>query len=101
MGIWSAHSSLEKGLDREAMGAKRRVPIPEKADPAVQAALRAFDEQASRDNEITWDRIEVRAGLAQGAFRDWCFRHNRNPRIGTLRKVLNELGLDLVVVPKT
>ena len=77
------------------MGAKWAL-LPTDADPAVYAALRA-----AYDSGRNWDDIEVRAGVAEGALRNMIYRSNRNPRLEMLRKVLNELGLDLVVVPKT
>ena len=76
------------------MGAKWAL-LPKDADPAVYAALRA-----AYDSGRTWDNIEVRAGVTQDALRIMIYR-NQNPKLGMLRKVLSELGFDLVVVPKT
>jgi len=83
MDCWSVHPRGKWAL------------LPKHVDPAVYAALRAI-----YDSGRKWtDFVDEEKGIGQDTVRMWLYR-NGNPGIRTVRRVLNMLGLDLVVVPK-
>ena len=84
MDCWSVHPRGKWAL------------LPKDVDPAVYAALRTI-----YDSGRKWTDCEDEGyGIGQDTVRMWLYRNGGNPGIRTVRRVLNMLGLDLVVVPK-
>lgn len=69
--------------------------VPEALDPAVAIVL-----EAALSSGRSWSQIEVDADVGSDVPRMWLYRPC-NPRISTVRKVANALGLDLVIVPSS